>query len=1271
MKKAMSDDCPCGSGKKFSVCHGLQIANEAEPEMNERHVDPNAIANFIQIFDRDELLTVSAALQLCMQNHGKNIRLESFTDEIIRKGVKNAERISYEEIREFFENHLLHDYMEDPTVSYFVENVVFYGGNYRVLPGINTDSTEILNNLLEGVFMTTNELSSEYKEKIRQATHLLLVLSEAMIDTTGLPRYSVEDIEENEIHVPEFEKLNDLIGAVRFNKNWLKELYRDFKIGEDVIDQFLITKEDLDEDHDPFDSALFSRPFFESDNEIICLIPATIAKSLSDHIKRQAKEMNETSQLTAAFFRRQWQRFNQYAHEMGWSLTDIEPPFSKDANMFIEGIFQIDRDKFAYVQMIKGQLDPSPETIANLEHIGVKKATTTDPFTERHRQVVSFLNALDESAPMKVLTLFIGAGTGGTMYFLWPKPDGDNQTLFFSFSDLEKIVFEGKLEPLTFWKYAKATGRAGKTTTFGPGSSSLDNYVHYQENGGSLLPRDQTPDYMAMMGVGTDYQRRMLAYRDEHASRQYLDNIPVDVPVRRKREYAPIYGIQHHSLQNILLIESYGIPIWVMNTEAKDRTEKKEIALYTEAVAFWLYKMTDYLKSHLSILPNLPVEVYIEIDRKLFLEHDPTAWSKNNTFPTMLEMFVEGPRISIGIPFELGSSFSEEDNNDAERSIMRTVLNGFNVLLKKHRNDLLPTELIEQTITEVMAPGHAKMILMINSDENPFLDNRGLSFNRHINEADLALIDDYLVPNLRLKTPIPTEITNPKEKNSLCLKIVNSLIARISDLLAVYDAPAILKRLVLLNEHLLYEDAANDLRMPHQIACYSDFPTAVNDLQKRNGEIIPTALAVRGLIEFVTAAPSSGTKLLDLDTMDELIALMSETIHWANVADSIDLELNDPEMGLLQSGRLGMSHEFFRDYLQPFSLSKAESEVYTMMQQHTGDSDERATQEKEPARSLYNDTVTDHAFRDEWGISLTNIFLILMQLKRIGMSAGSSFMVMNEQDLLAAIQIDLVNKIPIDELKTGLALLSLDKRPALGKAPKGFDSKDILPWRYNRALSYNRRPLIKMSYPSSGETFYHWGFRHAQRADDNLRTLITGGRLIVKKGGPIEKDVLTYYRHKKGKKFRAQVYGWLKTNTNLNVVEYEVSIHEKGVLIADRNYGDIDVMAIDHERKIIYAIECKNTLTARAIHEMKTELDNYIGKDGESGHIQMHLNRDTWLKANKNQLTKFIKDPEIYEIKSLVLTSNVIPVLYLAKNKSALPIFSFPDLVRNGFEIFL
>ena len=111
-------------------------------------------------------------------------------------------------------------------------------------------------------------------------------------------------------------------------------------------------------------------------------------------------------------------------------------------------------------------------------------------------------------------------------------------------------------------------------------------------------------------------------------------------------------------------------------------------------------------------------------------------------------------------------------------------------------------------------------------------------------------------------------------------------------------------------------------------------------------------------------------------------------------------------------------------------------------------------------------------------------------------------------------------------------------------------------------------------------------------------------------------------------------------------------------MIADKNYGDVDIIASDDEQKTMYLIECKKTTSVRIVYEMKTESHSYIGQNGEGGHILKHFKRHKWLIENKDQLIKYVNQPEDYKIVSFVLSSNIIPVVYLAKDKNALPIRS-------------
>ena len=98
----------------------------------------------------------------------------------------------------------------------------------------------------------------------------------------------------------------------------------------------------------------------------------------------------------------------------------------------------------------------------------------------------------------------------------------------------------------------------------------------------------------------------------------------------------------------------------------------------------------------------------------------------------------------------------------------------------------------------------------------------------------------------------------------------------------------------------------------------------------------------------------------------------------------------------------------------------------------------------------------------------------------------------------------------------------------------------------------------------------------------------------------------------------------------MRVWEHDVTIKSGGYFAADKDYGDIDVMAYDTSRDILYLIECKNTNPAKNIKEMKTEMDEYLGRgdnperDKKRALVLKHLRRHRWVTEHINEVAKHI-----------------------------------------------
>ena len=166
--------------------------------------------------------------------------------------------------------------------------------------------------------------------------------------------------------------------------------------------------------------------------------------------------------------------------------------------------------------------------------------------------------------------------------------------------------------------------------------------------------------------------------------------------------------------------------------------------------------------------------------------------------------------------------------------------------------------------------------------------------------------------------------------------------------------------------------------------------------------------------------------------------------------------------------------------------------------------------------------------------------------------------------------------------------------------------------------------------------------------------------------------LLGFFEDEKGKEFNEIVRAYLNQIPRLKVWSYDVKIKERGHLVADTDYGDIDVLAYDTTNNILYSIECKNTNTAKNIREMKNEMDEYLGrgedpeKDMKKALVLKHLRRHKWLIEHIDQVTAFIGARKKPIIKSMMLTSEVIPTSYLRKEETPLSILNYGKLKKGG-----
>ena len=87
---------------------------------------------------------------------------------------------------------------------------------------------------------------------------------------------------------------------------------------------------------------------------------------------------------------------------------------------------------------------------------------------------------------------------------------------------------------------------------------------------------------------------------------------------------------------------------------------------------------------------------------------------------------------------------------------------------------------------------------------------------------------------------------------------------------------------------------------------------------------------------------------------------------------------------------------------------------------------------------------------------------------------------------------------------------------------------------------------------------------------------------------------------------------------------------------------------------------------------MKTEMDEYLGrgdkpeKDRKKALVFKHLRRHEWIVKHIDQVMAYIDVEKRPDVKSMMLTSEVIPTSYLRKEDTPLSILNYPTLRQKG-----
>lgn len=1175
-----------------------------------------------------DVLAAIAALQLLPQNANALFRLEAAAGiAATLTSVEDGAPLVDDAVLAWV-NRPVFGGAADPFNNVFTDEFLFHYGSFAVFPGLREDAFYIVRMLARAVLHAQGNLPASFFQPTQDLAAAALMTSDAIARKAGLHRGIEPAPQPNSYAIGPDKPLADLKDAVSFTVDelaaWLDPLTPD-ALTPLVHD----LPAPIDLDVPPM--TVLHRPLVRDGDRYVVAAPHSLLPALIHALLELARNVNALGLVAGRFHDAVYESVLQSASYFGWDEIDAGLPDPNSLRAH-ESVFVIDTDKLAHVLVVTDDLvgfggDP----------LSAWDAQTLAPAIEKRLiEVRDHLFGLRQQ-PKGVLQLVLLQGLDRASVFALENGADYAPRLVLTGAELETIALLDGGSRLLLWKYAHTRQRFLDRTQ-AVGGSELDLFHLYRENDDSFYLSDEAlPDVGVLWPEGVGVLRREVQRkRDLHGAPYIVNNALVEVMLTQQQREIPIYFVMPPpDSRRALLVEGYKLPVWISGpAQLPDERYGARYAQIIETLAYWMWRFTPSLRELGERLADrcrqLWLEVELDANEAWFEGADAVA---DTQLEGVIECLVTSPcclRVRLRPGF---LALVNREDNEGERELMRHVLRGL-VAVEQHqdRSPLLDDEEIEAAV-EAHAPlGQQKVIVLLDTNVDPTLDNRGLPSARFTQGYDEAVAMDALGAYLIDEFGLPIGPVAPEQRTEVLKLAVAFHLGQLADLVSTLSPEGLVEWLVRANEALVSDFNRMRMETPTKDACYGDVGDIHEQLARRLPKSSEASVANRFLIEYIAAQPPTGTRRMSQALYDQLLAIAGQLTNRGYFSDLIHFNLEDAPVTVLPSRRLGVSRDtrFMqgRDaFLQQFTRGEVARSV---------DDFPRLWRREEPAEPP---DVSDYdaALKEELGLTLTEIGAFFGAVAAAGRERQGEPKVGLVSELLDELAQDLGWQH--ERVERAFDLLALRPRERFAPPGNQFRLEDIYPWRFNRALSFVRRPLVV--HPSERGDEVVWGMRHLYVAHQYAGRLVINGYL--KAESDAMRSLIGRLRNEDGRHFNKSVTELFERQEGMIV---RSQVKKIGHLRIERrrgeDLGDIDVLVADPAALRLRAVEAKDLAIARTPAELANELAETFESSGDKqAAIDRHAERVEWLRKHLAEVLTWIglgdEDPALWSVEGLMV----------------------------------
>lgn len=1101
---------------------------------------------------------------------------------------------------------------EDPYSEVIVQSISFVGGPYLVSPGSGEHAVADLENLIDAAFRE-RWMPDDLRRPARQLIQGLLTISNMVLTKAGLRRGTAPGgTARTPVDVPGAARLNELTAATFISNSELDAHGAWLRM---VLDTFALDPGQLVDPcaDDVTDDRLYVTPFLRLADGYRVVLPLDLAITVRFHLLRFTMQEGRLEELGKRWREAAFRRF------MRLLPSRSSPALLEQSETTNRYLLEIDAKRDLHVVVATDPLaDWQPEVWGSYD---------TRAALNRLSGLISPETRRTYSIAEELLHLVLVDSPGRGAFWGVPNVDGAEPVIIARADDLEAILHQEPDGLAGLLQFAKAIeNRPGQSMS----TSILDEFCSYAEHEKSFYLSDDAPPDFTVFQTGDGLYPRLRYYKetDRHGVVPPIPNPPILEARRRYERDAPeIFIIEPNSSYTGYAVELDDRVVFVTSTFKNPGSAKAELDLL-ECVAYWVRECA----TRMSSLPAAPTSELV------LTPSDPKSWQRVGDWSTAdPAVRVASDGSSTALEFtETFLALLQETTNVAERELVTILL----TCLFQVANHELGSAL------DTVAPvGEKRMLNAFNQADSPDMMAERLPRPLRGHDQVTAQLLDELGEWLR--SPVgggfsTGEILN-KQRISALNAAVKYLFGRLESEIASFDQRNLLDFLVAQNESLVHDAKFNELMLRSRLACFGEQSDTVTELVHHRNDSASAQRANRFLIEYVAAQPPKRTSPVEVLDYYRILVIASEIIERATISDFLSHNLADFQVSILDSGRLGVSREEpVTAAMEKYAANSGMRSVRVAMSGEAKDDQE----DFDVANFIAN---SEPAMRAEFGFTLSELREVCGGL----LDLATADKVTRIDRSLAVAEIAAKRSMQEELVSEVLDGITLTERSSfLDIGP------DAWPWRFNRDMSYVRRPVVLQ------DDQLVFGFRSVRRLGPYWVENMLSGRLQGCAKTTVMQQCISDARGRINDAFARSVAANLERlgmTTRMSVKK----IGKRRIVDSSGNdLGDIDVLAAHAASRSIIAIEAKDFEVARTPAEIARELEKlFSGKPGKKSTLELHNRRIDWLRQHLSEVLLYLNedtDAAPWQVIGAVVTSE--PLITPLVSSTTLPVIPLDDL---------